>query len=133
MTVTRVVPILRVSDAARAEAFYAGTLGFTVDFRYAAGPGGPVYLGVSLDGRQLHLSTFGGDSVAGAAVYFYVDDVDGLFHRFRASGLATPDRPESPVEHGPIDQPWGMREFYVRDADGNVLRFGSPLATRERA
>lgn len=130
---TRVVPILRVSDAARAESFYAGTLGFTVDFRYAAGPEGPVYLGLSLDGQQVHLSTFGGDSVPGAAVYFYVDDVDAVFDRFRAAGLVTPGRPESPVEDGPVDQTWGMREFYVRDADRNVLRFGSPLPTRERA
>ena len=133
MPTTRVVPILRVSDASRAEAFYTGPLGFTVDFRYAAGPDGPAYLGVSLDGQPLHLSTFGGDSVPGAAVYVYVDDVDALFRRFRAAGLSTPGRPESPVEDGPVDQTWGMREFYVRDADGNVLRFGSPLATRERA
>lgn len=133
MTATRVVPILRVSDAAAAEAFYCGRLGFTLDFRYAAGPGGPVYLGVSLDGQQVHLSTFGGDSVMGAAVYVYVDDVDALVRRFRAAGLETPGRPESPVEDGPIDQTWGMRECYVRDPDRNVLRFGTPIPTRERA
>lgn len=129
---TRVVPILRVSDAARAEAFYADRLGFAVDFRYAAGPGGPVYLGLSLDGQPLHLSTFSGDSAPGAAVYVYVDDVDALVRRVRAAGLSTPGRPESPVEDGPVDQAWGMREFYVRDPDGNVLRFGSPLASRTR-
>ena len=130
---TRVVPILRVSDAARSEAFYEGTLGFTVDFRYAAGPDGPVYLGVSLDGQQVHLSTFSGDSVFGAAVYFYVEDVDALFRRFQAAGLTTPGRPQSPVEDGPTDQTWGMREFYVRDPDHNVLRFGSPLPAHHRA
>ena len=129
---TRVVPILRVSDAAAAEAFYTGPLGFTVDFRYAAGSEGPAYLGVSLDGQQVHLSTFSGDSVFGAAVYLYVEDVDALFRRVRAAGLTTPGRPESPVEDGPIDQTWGMREFYVRDPDRNVLRFGSPLPSRER-
>ncbi len=131
--VTRVVPILRVTDAAAAEAFYTGPLGFTPDFRYAVGPGGPVYVGVSLDGQQVHLSTFSGDSAIGAAVYFYVEDVDALFRRFRAAGLTTPGRPDSPVEDGPVDQTWGMREFYVRDPDGNVLRFGSPLPTRHRA
>lgn len=131
--VTRVVPILRVTDAAAAEAFYRGPLGCTVEFRYEAGPGGPVYLAMALDGQQVHLSTFSGDSVAGAAVYFYVEDVDVLFRRFQAAGLTTPGRPESPVEDGPIDQTWGMREFYVRDPDRNVLRFGSPLPSRERA
>jgi catechol 2,3-dioxygenase-like lactoylglutathione lyase family enzyme len=130
---TRVVPILRVSDADRAEAFYGGTLGFAVDFRYAAGPEGPVYLGVSLDNQQIHLSTFSGDSVIGAAVYCYIDDVDALFRRVIANGFSPPGRPESPVENGPVDQTWDMREFYVRDPDGNVLRFGSPLGARERA
>jgi hypothetical protein len=31
------------------------------------------------------------------------------------------------VHEGPIDQSWGMREFYVTDEDGNTLRFGRPL------
>jgi catechol 2,3-dioxygenase-like lactoylglutathione lyase family enzyme len=130
---TRVVPILRVADAARAEAFYVGTLGFAVEFRYAAGPAGPVYLGISLDGQQVHLSTFGGDSAIGAAVYVYVEDVDALFRRFQAAGFTTPGRPASPVEDSPTDQTWGMREFYLRDPDGNVLRFGSPLPDRPPA
>jgi len=26
---------------------------------------------------------------------------------------------------GPVDQTWGTREMYVRDADGNCLRFQS--------
>lgn len=30
------------------------------------------------------------------------------------------------LEEGPVNQTWGMREFYVRDPDGNTLRFGSP-------
>lgn len=132
MPIIRTVPILRVTSTQAAEDFYCGRLGFARDFRYAAGPDGPVYIGVSLDGHQLHLSTFGGDGVTGTAVYFYVDDVDALFRRFVAAGLTTPGRPESPVEDGPVDQTWGMREFYVRDPDRNTLRFGSPLPGHDR-
>jgi len=132
VTVTRAVPIIRITNAEAAESFYCGRLGFVIDFRYAAGPDGPVYLGVSLDGQQIHLSTFSGDSAIGTAVYFYAEDVDALFRRFQAAGLNTPGRPESPVEDGPVDQTWGMREFYVRDPDRNVLRFGSPRASRQR-
>jgi catechol 2,3-dioxygenase-like lactoylglutathione lyase family enzyme len=73
------------------------------------------------------LSTFGGDSVRGAATYFYVDDIDALVRRFFAAGLTTPGNQDSPLEEGPVDQSWGMREFYVRDPDGNALRFGSPI------
>ncbi len=132
MAVTRAVPILRITDAEAAADFYRGRLGFVVDFRYAAGPDGPVYLGVSLDGQQIHLSTFGGDGVTGTCTYFYVEDVDTLFQGFLAKGLTTPGRPSSPVEDGPVDQTWGMREVYVRDPDGNTLRFGSPIDGRPR-
>jgi len=36
--------------------------------------------------------------------------------------LKIPWNPESPVEEGPVSQTWGMREFYVRDPDGDTLR-----------
>ena len=26
-----------------------------------------------------------------------------------------------------MNQTWGIREFYVTDADGNTLRFGEPI------
>ena len=51
------------------------------------------------------------------------DDVDALFARYRARGLVIPDRPESPVHQGPLDQTWGTREWYVDDPDGNTVRF----------
>jgi uncharacterized glyoxalase superfamily protein PhnB len=28
----------------------------------------------------------------------------------------------------PLDQTWGMREFYVHDPDGNTLRFSAPAS-----
>jgi SAM-dependent methyltransferase/catechol 2,3-dioxygenase-like lactoylglutathione lyase family enzyme len=122
----RIAPILNVSDMRAATAFYS-MLGFATDFTYAAGPDGPAYASVSLAGHQLHLSTFAGDGVRGTAVYFYVDDVDVVFRGLLDAGLKTPGKPESPVEDGPVDQSWGMREFYVRDPDGNTLRCGSPI------
>lgn len=127
MNVKRMVPILKVTDMERAVQFYGSTLGFVTDFRYDASSDGPTYVGMSLDGHQIHLSTFAGDGVLGAIAYCYVDDVDALFQKFLAAGLKTPGNPDSPVEDGPVDQTWGMRELYVRDPDGNTLRFGSPL------
>jgi catechol 2,3-dioxygenase-like lactoylglutathione lyase family enzyme len=127
MAVKRLVPIVKVTDIQAAINFYCSTLGFVEDFRYLAGADGPVYAGISLDGNQIHLSTFAGDGVAGTATYCYVDDIEGLFRKFIAAGMKTPGNPESPVEEGPVDQTWGMREFYVRDLDGNTLRFGSPI------
>lgn len=123
----RAIPILRVTNIDASLAFYVSTLGFAIDFRYDAGPQGPHYAGVSRDGSQIHLSTFSGDGVFGTAVYCYVDDVDALFRELLGRGLQVPRTPESPVEDGPVDQTWSMREFYVRDPDRNALRFGSPI------
>ena len=127
MAITRVAPILKVTNMHSAIEFYGSTLGFVVDFSYSAGSDGPRYVGVSLDGHQIHLSTFAGDGLTGTSAYFYVGDVDALFRRFLAAGLKTRRHPESPVDEGPVDQTWGMREVYVRDPDGNTLRFGTPI------
>lgn len=27
------------------------------------------------------------------------------------------------IDTGPVDQPWGNREMYVKDPDGNSIRF----------
>ena len=128
MAVKRVVPIFRVADIRSAVEFYCSTLGFATDFSYSTSPDGPTYAGVSLDGHQVHLSTFGGDGITGTVAYLYVDDVDAIFATFLRAGLKTPGKPNSPVEDAPVDQSWGMREFYVRDPDGNTLRFGSPIS-----
>jgi len=128
MAVKQVVPILRVADIRLAVEFYCSMLGFAADFSYSTSPDGPAYAGVSLDGHQVHLSTFAGDGSTGATAYLYVDDVDAIFATLLRAGLRTPGNPDSPVEETPVDQSWGMRELYVRDPDGNTLRFGSPIS-----
>ena len=44
-----------------------------------------------------------------------VDNVDSLFAEFAAKNVE--------VDVPPVDQTWGSREMYVKDADGNCLRF----------
>jgi hypothetical protein len=44
-----------------------------------------------------------------------VDDVDALHAEFVANDV--------PIDSGPVDQTWGSREMYVKDADRNCLRF----------
>jgi hypothetical protein len=63
--------------------------------------------------------------VCGQAIVITTADVDALFRKFRERGLDTPGNPDAPeaVHEGPIDQSWGMREFYVDDPDRNTLRF----------
>ena len=117
---TLAIPVLHVSSAAAAEAFYCGRLGFRREFAYR--PQGveadPCYLGVERDGVRLHLSSFSGDGVPGGVVNLVVDDVDALHREFVAKGVA--------IDSGPVDQDWGTREMYVKDADRNCLRFQQP-------
>lgn len=49
-----------------------------------------------------------------------VDDADAAYAQVQAWGM-TPDGP-------PEDKPWGERDFYVRDPDGNVVEFSSRRA-----
>jgi catechol 2,3-dioxygenase-like lactoylglutathione lyase family enzyme len=42
-----------------------------------------------------------------------VDDVDAAFERMKRAGF--------PIEYGPVDEPWGVRRFYVRDPFGKLI------------
>jgi hypothetical protein len=52
--VERIVPIIKVSNLHTALNFYCSVLGFNEDFHYQASRDGPDYVGVSLNGHQLH-------------------------------------------------------------------------------
>jgi uncharacterized glyoxalase superfamily protein PhnB len=111
------IPVLRITHAAQAEQFYCAGLGFEKRFSYRADPSlpDPCYIGLARDGVVLHVSSFSGDGVAGGVVNLLVDDVDALFGELQSKGV--------PIAMPPTDQTWGNREMYVKDADGNAIRF----------
>jgi len=111
------VPLLHVSECASAIRFYCEGLGFKLDFAHRAVESmpDPCYAGISRDGVWLHLSSFSGDGVAGGVANIVVDDVDALYREYAAKGVA--------IDVEPVDQTWGTREMYVKDADNNCLRF----------
>ena len=114
------IPLIHVSNTARAEEFYCQRLGFGREFAHRP-PGvqrDPCYLGISRDGVWLHVSSFSGDGVSGGVVNLMVDNVDALQAELLAKGVH--------IDSGPVDQSWGTREMYVKDADGNSLRFLQP-------
>jgi uncharacterized glyoxalase superfamily protein PhnB len=112
-----VIPLLHVSNAQAAEDFYCNRLGFQREFAHR--PDGaksdPCYMGVSRDGIWMNLSSFSGDGVAGGVVNLFVDNVDALHSEFVAKSV--------PIHLAPVDQTWGSREMYIKDADGNCIRF----------
>ena len=117
MTIQRISAVtLAVRDMARAVEFYR-TVGFDLLYggpaasftSFRAGPG---FLNLVLV-LQSGWCWWG-------RVIFYVDDVDALYRRLVASGLAP--------QAAPQDAPWGERYFHVNDPDGHELSFARPLA-----
>ncbi len=111
------IPLLHVSSSAEAEEFYCDRLGFRRRSAYRPDEGkpDPCFLALSRDGVWLHVSSFSGDGVPGGVVGLIVDDVDALHAELRSRNVA--------IDLEPTDQTWGNREMYVRDADGNSIRF----------
>jgi predicted enzyme related to lactoylglutathione lyase len=56
-------------------------------------------------------------------VFYWVEQVDDLYAEFNAKGVD--------VVYGPTIQPYGIREFAIRDPNGYVLGFGEPTANRD--
>lgn len=73
---------------------------------------------IEKDGFELHLCKCADSHVPpGSSAYFYVDDISTLYDQCEVYGIV----------HGDghlVDLPWGMKEFYVADPDGNIIRFG---------
>ncbi|HWO57641.1 MAG TPA: VOC family protein [bacterium] len=112
-----VVPVLHVSGSAAAEQFYCHQLGFRL--RQAMRPdlagADPCYMVIEREGVWLHLSSFPGDGVSGGVVYLAVENVDAMHKELLARNVV--------IDSGPVDQSWGNREMYVKDPDGNCIRF----------
>jgi DNA-binding MarR family transcriptional regulator/catechol 2,3-dioxygenase-like lactoylglutathione lyase family enzyme len=110
-------PIFPVADLAAALAHYAA-LGFTT----AVYEDGGDYGFADRDGTGLHLAAAAGhDPARGSAAYLYVRDADALYAEWARPGIGGRTEPPGPM-------PWGMREGSHADPDGNLIRFGSPLA-----
>lgn len=110
------IPVLHVSSSAAAEEFYCIRLGFHQEFAYRPFGGlDPCYMGLTRGDARLHVSSFSGDGVSGGVVFLLVDDVDGLHEELVRKNVR--------IDTGPIDQSWGNREMYVKDPDGNSIRF----------
>jgi catechol 2,3-dioxygenase-like lactoylglutathione lyase family enzyme len=112
----RVSPIFPVTDLQRALDHYAA-LGCDVTthdetYGFAARAGIEVYLAVVADHDPLRTA---------AAAYLHVPDADAL-----AAEWAGVERTGAPV-----DTDYGLREGWHIDPDGNLLRFGSPIASAE--
>ena len=114
------VPLLRCRDMREAVDFYTRVLGFAL---FEGDTPDDVVVGLHRGETVMQLSTI--DGRPNIAVNVVVNDVDAMWAEIMERGLVPPDRPESPVHQGPLDQTWHSREFYLDDPSGNTLRFRS--------
>ena len=112
-------PILPARDLARTRAFYQ-SLGFRAgynDDRYDILRRGQLVVHLERsDGLEPEHNEF--------SCYWRVPDADRLYREFAALGL--PDT-GMPCLTEPHDEPWGMREFTLKDPSGNQVRVGHEL------
>lgn len=126
MTLTRLIPMLNVSEIDKSIDFYREALGFEIvsdpalvaEWRWATIRSGEVELMLSETGSAPGLSGTvdpHADTRWPAVFYFYPDDVAALFAEVIRKGYQS-----TPLEvtH------YGMLEFSLRDPDGHVLSFG---------
>ena len=114
-------PILPASDVNRTRAFYE-SLGFKAgyhDDHYDILRRGNLV--VHLEARDDLVPRTNRTSC-----YWRVTDADGLYREFESLGLPAEGLPCLTV---PSDEPWGMREFTLKDPAGNLIRIGHELAS----
>ncbi len=113
----RVAPVLPVSDVPAAVEHYR-RLGFDVT-PYGSGD---VYAVARRGHAEIHLAFVSSvdPATTTSALYLWVSDADELAREWRDGNRGRLVEPE--------DSDYGLREGAHIDPDGNLLRFGSPLA-----
>ena len=109
--IQEIVPVVPVSKIAVA-AETLGRVGFEMAWQHNPGQDLMYAEFKHPDGVAVHASESRGDGIGPVVVYFRVNNVDEL----AAQAGTTAE-----------DQTWHMREFWLRDADGNTYRFGQPI------
>lgn len=104
------IPVLASLDLAESAHFYTERLGFTQELM------ADDYLIVSRDGAEIHFWLCDDRRLAeNTSCYLRVPSTQALFEEFTARGLELAP---------PAVRPWGMKELYVIDPHGNLLKLG---------
>ncbi len=119
------VAIVPVADVAVSMDFYADVLGFERRFM---SDDGRFAIAVHGDAAVHFIATDDPDALSATAdnisVYLWVRQIDALYDVLKGRLDALP---EGRVR-APFEQPYGMREFHVKDPDGGLLLFGENSA-----
>ena len=125
-TIVSAEPQLFVTDIKRSSEFFRDKLGFSLVFSYGKPP---YYAQVGRDAAHLNLrcvqrpvieSTVrdGEELLSVSMTVATVDEIKLLFLEFQSAGV--------PFHQTLKKQPWGAKNFVVKDPDGNLLLFAGP-------
>ncbi len=114
MRTTRITANLRVADIDAAKNFYTDYLGLgTEEFNM-----GWVARYSSPDtGTNVQLVTRDASAPEDSVISVHTDDIEGAYQEARTLGYE--------IVHPITTEPWGVRRFFVRAPDGNVLNIVS--------
>jgi catechol 2,3-dioxygenase-like lactoylglutathione lyase family enzyme len=108
-------PGLVVADVRAAADYYTEKLGFTLAFTEGDPPR---FARVNLGQVSVHL-VLGTPGSPADSVYFVIDDIESYYAFHIAQGV--------PILHAPTDQPYALRDYFVRDPFGHTLGFGQRI------
>lgn len=110
MNVKRIVANIATADPSVVDGFYRDLLGLelVMDHGWIRTYAGPERMTV-----QVSFASEGGSGTPVPDLSIEVDDLDEALRRVQAHQV--------PVEYGPVQEPWGVRRFYVRDPLGKLV------------
>ena|SRR5690606_34476891 len=110
MKVNRIVANVGTNEIDAAKRFYGEVLGLemVMDHGWISTYGNALSMRV-----QISFAIEGGSGTAAPDLSIEVDDVEAAHAKMKEHGFAT--------EYGPVDEPWGVRRFYVRDPFGKLV------------
>ncbi len=111
MAVKRIVSNIASAQVDAARGFYGNVLGLEVVMDL-----GWILTFAAQDAHaapQISIASEGGSGAPVPDLSVEVDDLDEVYQRAAAAGLA--------IEYGPTQEPWGVRRFYVRDPFGRLV------------
>lgn len=115
ISLEQAVPIVRIFDVEKANEFYLGFLGFTVDWEHRYGDNFPLYMQISRSGLRLHLSEHAGDATPGGNMCVHMTGIRNLHKELQAQDYRYM-KPGLQEEDGRI-------ELQVIDPFNNRIRF----------
>jgi len=105
-------PVFHTADPSTAISFYKDMLGFDVEYDDG------YYTVLRRDDCRVDFVKED-RSISGIHLFFLVEDLDTYFSQVEASGVEILRKPD--------DQPYGLREFSLRDPNGTEIIFGQEI------